>query len=139
MIALYVRSNKADVKTFMTNLFLAGLAVLAPIKAILITVGILIFADLLTGMWAAVKRKEPISSAAMRRTVSKMLVYHLCIISGFLVETFLLAEIIPVTKLIAGVIGLIELKSLLENANIILGKDLFKEVLARLGSKNDQR
>jgi hypothetical protein len=104
----------------------------------MVTVGILIFFDFITGMLAAKKRGEFITSAAMRRTISKLVVYQCSVISGFLVEKYLLDQILPVAKLVAGVIGMVELKSVLENANTITGKDIFKDLLLRLGSKNDK-
>src|SRR5687768_11990257 len=89
----------------------AGCAGLAPIKPLLITVEVLVFADLITGVLAARKRKEPIRSAGLGRTVSKMLVYQLAVISGHLVGKYMIDDAIPVVKLVAGVIGLVELKS----------------------------
>lgn len=123
---------------FLKPIALAALAALAPIKAILISVGFLIIFDLFTGIWAASKRGEPIKSAAMRRTVSKMVIYQVAVISGFLVEQYLMNNLIPVAKLVASVIGLVELSSVLENCNSILGKNLFKSIIARLGSENDK-
>lgn len=122
---------------FFSKLALTLLAILAPAKALIISVGFLILADLITGIWAALKRGEKIRSAAMRRTISKMVVYNLAVISGFLVETYMLEGFMPVSKIVASVIGLVELKSVLENANTILGQDLFKLVIAKLGSDND--
>ena len=122
---------------FLKGLALAALAALAPIHAVMITVGVLIMADLITGMMAARKRGEKITSAAMRRTVSKMVIYQTVVVTAFLVETYLLGGLIPASKLVASVIGMVELTSVLENANTITGKDLFTEVLKRLGSKND--
>lgn len=112
-------------------------AVLAPIKAVLLVSGFLIFADLISGILAARKRGENISSAGLRRTLSKMLIYNLAVISGFLVETYMVSELLPISKLIAGTISLVELKSILENLNTINGTDIFKTVLNSLGSKND--
>lgn len=122
---------------FLTYLAASVIAVLAPAKALLISVGFLILADLITGIWAALKRGERIKSAVMRRTISKMVIYQLAVISGFLVETYMLEELLPVSKIVASVIGLVELKSILENCNYILGYDLFKTVIAKLGSDND--
>lgn len=50
----------------------------------------------------------------------------------------MLDYLLPVSKIVASVIGLVELKSILENANSILGQDLFKTVIAKLGSQNDE-
>lgn len=66
-----------------------------------------------------------------------MVVYQVAVITGFLVEKYLLQNSIPVVNLVGGVIGLTELKSVIENAGVITGKDLFSEILKRLGSKND--
>lgn len=121
-----------------TSKFVATiLALFAPAKMLILSVGILILVDLITGIWAALKRGEKIRSAAMRRTVSKMVIYQLAVISGFLVEQYMLDGFLPVSKIVASVIGMVELKSVLENANTILGQDLFKMVIAKLGSDND--
>lgn len=124
-------------KEWLNKVALASLAALAPIKMVMITVGVLIMADLVTGIWAALKRGEKVSSAAMRRTISKMFIYQLAVICGFMLETYILDGIVPVAKIVAGVIGMVEFKSILENSNHIVGGDLFKIVIAKLGSDND--
>lgn len=119
-------------------LALSALAVFAPIKAVIITVGVLIMADLIFGLWAAHKRKEKITSAGLRRTLTKMAVYQCAVLTGYLGEKYLLDELIPVTKLVAGVIGAVELKSLFENYAEISGVD-FTSILKKLGSDNDKK
>ncbi len=114
----------------------ALIAVFAPIKAMILTMLVLVIADLITGVWAAYKTGQPITSAKMRTTVSKLLIYLVAICVGFLVEVYLIDALLPVSKLIAGAIGMVELTSLLENANKILGTDLFKALISKLGSAN---
>lgn len=123
---------------YFTKVFAVMLVILAPIKAVLITVGFLIFLDLISGIVAAVKRKESVSSAALRRTISKMIIYQTAVITGFFIEHYLLEGSIPVSKVVAGFIGIVEFKSILENFNTILGTDVFKTLIQKLGSKNDQ-
>jgi sugar phosphate permease len=125
------------VKDYIVNTMLVALAVLAPIKPLLLACGVLIFADMVTGMMAARKRGEKISSASMRRTVSKLVIYHVAIISGFVLEAFMLENLLPVSKIVGGVIGLVEFKSVLENASTVAGRDLVQLVKEKLGSKND--
>lgn len=115
---------------------LASLAYLAPIHSMLIVVGILIFGDMILGIWAALKRGEEISSSRLRDTVSKMFIYHMVLILGFLVQNDLFQGLIPVAKLSASVIGMVEIKSVFENASDILGRPIFKDVIKKLGSKN---
>lgn len=120
-------------------LVLASFTALAPIHGVLGATCFLIMADLGLGMWAARKRGEPITSAALRRTVSKLLIYQMAIISAFIVEHFLMADAVPVLKLCSGVIGMVELKSILENANELNGSPLFASILKAIGSDNDKQ
>lgn len=119
-------------------LILSLLGVFAPIKGIIITVGIVIIVDLITGVLAARKRGEAISSAAIRRTVSKLLIYQTAILTGFLIETYLTSDLVPITKIVASIIGIVEGKSVFENLNSISDNKLFSEILNKLGSVNDK-
>lgn len=125
-------------KDWIVKTLLAVLALMAPIHPLLIASGVLILLDLVTGTIRAYKHKEKIKSSALRRTVTKMLVYNVAIITGFILETYLLPEV-PATKLISSVIGLVEAKSILENLNEIYGDDIFKALLKKLGSDNDSK
>lgn len=123
-------------KEYLYKGLLVLLAILAPIKSLIISCGVLIIADMITGMLAAKKRKEKINSADMRRTLSKMLVYQIAIISGFVLEFYMLDKLLPVSKIVSGVIGMVEFKSILENVSTIAGQDILKLVVDKLGSKN---
>lgn len=125
-------------KSFLSNLMISACAALAPIKPIMITVGILIVADLISGVWAAKKRGEEITSAALGRTISKMVVYQTAVITGYLMQHYLMGDAVPVVNVISGVIGMVEFKSFMENANAIVEGDVFKTIIKKLGSKNDQ-
>jgi hypothetical protein len=124
-------------KPYLQKLLIMALAVFAPIKGMLITVFILILADLVFGVIAAKKRGEAITSSGIRRTVTKFFIYEVTLMICFLAETYLLDGLLPVSKMLAGVIGMVELKSVLEAVNEINGGDIFVELLKRLGSKND--
>lgn len=126
-------------KEWLQKTLIVVAAILAPIKAVIISIGILVLANIITGVWAAVKRGESIRSAGLRRTVSKskLVIYQIAIITGFIVEQFLIGGLIPITKILGSIIGLVELKSILENANSISGTDLFKLLIERIGSQND--
>ena len=96
-------------------------AVFAPIKAILLVTGVLIAADLITGILAARKRGEQIKSAGLRRTITKVLVYNSAVMLGFLMEKYMLEGFIPVSKIAAGLIFIVEGKSIFENLDVING------------------
>jgi hypothetical protein len=124
-------------KEFLYKLLLVIVAALAPVHAVLISVGVLVAADLVTGVWAAIKRGEEIKSSKLRNSVSKLFIYQIALISGFLMQQYLLDDMIPIVKIMGGLVGLVEFKSILENANSITGTDLFKLVIQKLGSSNN--
>lgn len=93
----------------------------------MIAVGVLVVGDLLTGIWASVKRGEPFSSARLRQTITKTLGYQLAIVLSYITESELLPEI-PVLKVVAGLIASTELVSALENLSSITGVPLAQAV-----------
>lgn len=124
-------------ENFLKSIFVAIVAVLTPIHAVMISVGFLIFADLFTGILAAKKAGEKITSAGIRRTISKMFVFQVAVISGFVVETFIGVPL-PIAKIVASAITLSELVSVLENVQKITGENIFAKVIKKLGSDNDK-
>lgn len=100
---------------------------LAPAKATMIAVGFLVLGDLITGIWAAVKRGETFSSAKLRQTITKTLGYQLAIVLSYVTESQLMPEI-PVLKVVAGLIASTELVSALENLASITGVPLAEAV-----------
>ena len=116
---------------------MAVFVVFAPVHAAVETVFILILADLICGVLAARKRGEPITSAGLRRTVTKTIVYEVALLLAFLAESYLIHGLIPVTTLVSSMIGIVELKSVYENLDAISGGTLLKGVIAKLGSEND--
>ena len=115
----------------------ASLAVFLPIKELMLTIGFLVSADLVVGLWKAIKTGQRIRSRRMSDTVTKLLLYQLAIMSGFLIETFIISELIPVTKLIATVIAIIEFKSIVESIETVTGKDLWSKIKTIIGRKSE--
>ena len=119
-------------------ILLTCLAVFAPIKPMLIAVGVLVFADLIFGLMVSYKQKIPITSAGIRRTVTKTAVYLAAVMLGYICEKYLLEDLVPISKLVAGMIGTVEMKSILEALDIINGGSVFKAIVSKLGSENDK-
>lgn len=125
-------------KDYIKALLISILAIFAPIKAAIITVLILVIADAVTGVWAAIKRGDKITSARLGRTASKLFIYETAMIMAFLTEQNLTGTIIPFMKIISGFISVVEMKSLLENLNEISGTNLLKSLVDRLSSPNNK-
>lgn len=123
--------------TWIKAIALSTVAALAPTKPLLIAALTLVVADTLVGLWRAWRAGETITSAGLRRSVAKALVYEVAILSAFVAEKFLLGDLVPASKLVAGAIGAVELRSVLESLNEIAGGSLFSSIVGKLGSKND--
>lgn len=119
-------------RAWLANLALSVLAVFAPIKTVIITTGVLVVADLITGLLAARKQKIPITSSGLKQTVGKFFLYEVALLLAFITEVYLLGNFLPASKLVAALIGVTELKSVLENLDILHGSSLFKSLVSRL-------
>lgn len=96
----------------------------APIYAALIGIGVLIFADVITGIKAAKKRGERIHSRKMSTTINKMIFYALAVILSRVMEVSFMPWL-PIAQLTAGYIAVVEFKSNMENIAEITGIDIW--------------
>lgn len=119
----------------LSNLLMAILVILAPINSVIIATFVLVLSDLIIGLIAAKKRGEKITSKGLRRTITKMLVYEVLIILGFITESYLIGHTLPLCRIISGFIGLTEITSLIESLNDISGKNLLKGLVGHLSKK----
>jgi hypothetical protein len=65
------------------------------------------------------------------------MLYQIAIVSGFLIEQYVIAQFIPITKLIATVVAIIEFKSIIESIESVTGKDLWSKIKAIIGRKSE--
>ena len=103
----------------------------APITAALAGLGVLIFADVITGCKAAKVRGEEIRSNRMARTVSKIIFYSIAIILSRVMEVAFI-DFIPLAQITAGYIAVVEFKSNLENIASITGVDVWKHLMKKI-------
>lgn len=123
--------------SYLKMLILAVLTVFAPIKASVIAIFVLTVLDLITGVIAAHKEGQPITSAGFKRTVIKLALYEIALCAAFLVQQYLTQDLFPASKLVAAIVGLTELKSMLENMDRISGDKFFVGIIAKVSSAKD--
>ena len=70
------------------------LAFFMPISGILIMIGVLISIDTFTGIWKANKLEEKITSRKLSSIISKLALYEITVIMFFLIDQFILNDII---------------------------------------------
>ncbi|NBW79983.1 MAG: hypothetical protein EBR27_13415 [Betaproteobacteria bacterium] len=105
-----------------------------PIYGLLFLVGFSIFVDTITGIWKAKKLKQPITSRRLSAVISKMLLYEITVILFYLIDKFILNDIIltffsvplMLTKVLSLILVSIEVVSINENYKAVKGIDLWQ-------------
>lgn len=118
--------------------FVAAISVLTPIIPLMLTVGMLIVVDTIFGVCSAIKRKERITSNGLSRLAVKLFVYQTVIVTLFFFEQHIVGELMPVMKTAATMLSILEVISILENAEIIVEKPVFRFLIDKLSSKSNK-
>ena len=120
-----------------------------PISGILFLIGFAIIVDTLTGIWKAKKLKIAITSRKLSAIISKLMLYEVAVIGFYLIDYWILNDIIMkffsiplmLTKILSLVLVSIEAISISENYKAVKGIDIwsaFKNLLQRSKEiKND--
>ncbi len=119
------------------------------ISGILFLIGFAIFVDTLTGIWKSRKLKIAITSRKLSAVISKLFLYEIAVIGFYLIDYFILNDIIMkffsvplmLTKILSLVLVSIEVISINENYKAVKGIDIWqsmKNLFARAKEiKND--
>ena len=108
-----------------------------PISGILILIGLSVILDTLTGVWKSKKLKKPITSRKLSAVISKILLYEITVMLFYLIDYFILNDIIltffsvelMTTKILALVLVSIEVISINENFKAVKGIDLWASLM----------
>ena len=124
--------------TYLKVLIVSICILFAPAKTMCATALVLCLLDLALGIAASKRAGSSITSFGLKRTVMKILVYELALLVSYLVGAYLTQGVIPTLNIASSMIGLTELKSILENLDLIAGKPVLKSILDALqnGSSN---
>ena len=131
-LSLLILSIQSELLTLISICF----AFFLPISGILIMIGVLITIDTITGIWKANKLGDKITSRKLSSIISKLALYEITVIMFFLIDKFILNEIIltffsvpfMLTKVVALVLSSIEVMSINENYKIVKGIDLWQSM-----------
>lgn len=107
---------------------------LMPIYGLLFLVGFVIALDTITGIWKCMKTKVKLTSRGYSAVVSKMLLYEITVILFFMIDHFILNNIVMqffsvqllLTKIVALILVSIEVMSINENYKAVKGLDLWQ-------------
>lgn len=106
---------------------------LMPIGDFIILISILLIADFITGVMAAKKRGEKITSKGWRRTAVKIWIYAMAIVlTQYLKVTFIKDWDINLARSVALFIVTIEAKSIDENFEELTGISLLSKIINKI-------
>lgn len=114
------------------DIAIAITVVLTPVIPVVLSVGVLVMTDFIFAIYVAYKIGVKITSNKMSKTISKLLLYTLTIICIFLLEKYVIIEVLPITKIAGTFISIIEIKSLDENFNLLFGWSLWDKMLSAI-------
>jgi hypothetical protein len=139
----------SSIQKYIIQLFAVVGSFFLPISGILFLIGFAIAVDTLTGIWKSKKLGIPITSRKLSAIVSKLFLYEVAVIGFYLIDKFILNDIIltffsvplMLTKILSLVLCSIEVISISENYKAVKGIDIwsaFKNLLQRSKEiKND--
>jgi hypothetical protein len=121
-------------KTKITLLLLSFFSILTPIKPLVLIAVIAIILDTCFGIWRSWKKGNKIRSRRLSHTISKSLLYSGAIVFIFLLEKFVISDILGhfiaidlvLTKMFTFFCVVTELKSINESYESVTGKDVWK-------------
>jgi hypothetical protein len=104
-----------------------------PISGILFLIAFAIIVDTITGIWKSRKLKIPITSRGLSAIVSKLFLYEVAVILTYLIDSFILNQIIlkffsvplMVTKILSLVLVSLEVISISENYKAVKNIDIW--------------
>lgn len=130
----------STLESFFKNSLILLMAFLAPVRQAIFAVYFLIIVDLISGLWASMKEKQPITSSGLSRTIGKILIYSTTIIVSFVVHQYLLGGFeLPIEGLVSGFIAITETKSIFENLNRISKNRVMKDLILLLSNERQKR
>lgn len=121
----------------MSQLFGWLIVFISPVRAVMTAIMFLAVTDLITALWAVLKRQEKVTSVGLRKTINKILAYEIAVVLSYVVETVFQLGV-PVVRLIAGLIAVTELKSNLENLYYITGLDYWQKIVDYMNFKKKE-
>lgn len=140
-ITASITSKLANASQQFSSILLSALAVFAPLQSVLYALLFLVCTDFVTGMYASLVTKTPITSRRLARTIVKTFVYLITICVVFITNKYLLSAgdfTLPLDTLIVAFISLTELKSILENLQKIQKQPILQFVIDRIASDSSR-
>lgn len=115
------------------SIIITLMAFFAPTVPLLLSIGFLVGVDFIFGIYRAWKTNQEITSRKMSKTITKIFLYNMAILSVWVLEKNIIGSEIPITKIVAGMICLVETKSIDETFKLVFGFSIWEKMKKALG------
>lgn len=98
-------------------------------------VGVIIFlliADMITGIWKAIKNGEPVTAELIGKTITRMILWNVGILCSFLVQSVITSNAIPIMLIFSMLICVREFKSIIENIEAITNTKIWEYIVTQI-------
>lgn len=119
-------------RTWLLHLWIGLVAFISPLFPLAILVSTLIGTDFVFGIYRAYKTRQEINSRKMGHTISKLFLYNLAVLSVFMLEKLVFGTDTQFTKVVVGVIAMVELKSIDESFRILYGFSIYESLIDKI-------
>lgn len=119
-------------KTWLIHVWIGLVAFVSPLFPLAILVSTLIGTDFVFGIYRAYKTKQEINSRKMGHTISKLFLYNLAVLSVFMLEKLVFGTDTQFTKVVVGVVAMVELKSIDESFRILYGFSIYESLIDKI-------
>lgn len=126
-----------DFWVFLAKVFLMMAMYLSPIRNFIHLVTALIVIDFLVGISKSLIMHEAITAKRMVKTVYKLILYSVAIISTYLVQQIAGEDGTGMVRIAALFIGATELKSIYDHISKMVGGDIFSQLWTIIKSRID--
>lgn len=119
-------------RTWLLHVWIGLVAFVSPLFPLAILVSTLIGTDFVFGIYRAYKTKQEINSRKMGHTISKLFLYNLAVLSVFMLEKLVFGTDTQFTKVVVGVVAMVELKSIDESFRILYGFSIYESLIDKI-------
>jgi Bacteriophage holin family len=119
-------------RTWLLHVWIGLVAFVSPLFPLAILVSTLIGTDFVFGIYRAYKTKQEINSRKMGHTISKLFLYNLAVLSVFMLEKLVFGTDTQFTKVVVGVVAMVELKSIDESFKLLYGFSIYDSLIDKI-------
>lgn len=125
--------KKLNMEKIITYFAAFSLGIVLPVQFDMLAIAILVLADCITGIIAALKNNETFESKKLKQTVVKIFLYEIVILMASMVQIHIFKSNFPLVNVSMTTICIVEFTSLVENLSKYTGNNVASLIKTKIG------